>query len=484
MAFLLLALTLLVSGADSGGAALFSDVTAESGIPRLPHGEGAAFQDLDGDGLPEVYLPNVKAPGRLLRNRGGLRFDDVTDVAGTSAEGGIGGLFADLDGDGGADLYVVRGAYPHGTNVFYMHRPGGRFDDVSARANISPRRNGISASACDYDGDGDLDLFVANWGPDSLYRNDGGLPVPSFTDVAGPAGLGGDARSWGSVWADFNDDGRPDLFVARGDVDGTRSRLYLNGGAGTFRDATEASGIGTGFWAMGPVAEDFDGDGDVDLFLANWTGPDQLFLNDGEARFRRVTAAAGLGSGHSVGASAGDVDGDGLADLVSAGFRGPVRTFRNLGGGRFAEATAGWGIDAPARNEGAVLADADGDGDLDLYVTNYDGENRLYRNNTEGGAYFRILPMRNGAPAFGAVVRLYRSGGLGRAEALVARRDLQSGFGFCTQAPPEILVRWPDARDSDVEVVFPDGSRVRRAGIAPGTHVFEAPASGREDPRP
>jgi hypothetical protein len=407
----------------------------------------------------------VKGTNRLFRNRGAFRFEDATGAAGLRETGGIGALFADLDGDGRDELFVVRGAYPYGTNLLYKADASGAWRECSAAAGIAGKRNGISAAMADADGDGRLDIFVANWGRDTLWMNRSEGGKLRFVDATEAAGLGGEGRSWGAAFSDLDGDGRPDLVVARGgDGRSDGLKLFRNRGDGTFEDRTAGSGLGTARWSMSVVSADLDGDGRPDLFAGGYDGPDRLYRNDGGLRFTDATAASGISSGRSVGGAAGDVDGDLRPDLVSAGFAGPVRVWRNLGGMRFAEPPGGAGVGAARRNEGVVLADLDGDGAPDLYVSNYDGRNRLYRNATGDGRALAVRLAPGGRTAVGAVARLFRAG----TGDLLASQELQAGSGYCAQPPPEFLFRLPGEVRCDLRVDFPDGRSSVRKDVSPG----------------
>lgn len=451
----------------------FTDVTGASGIHSLKYAEGVSMSDLDNDGLPELYLPCVKGKGRLYSNLGKLKFSDVTAKSGVTVSGGIGAVIGDLDRDGRKDIYVVRGAYPYGLNVLYAGRDGMTFEDVTEKAGLASRKNGISAVLADYDADSDLDILVANWGRNTLYRNTGAPGRFAFEDVSVKAGLGAEGRSWAAVSSDFNGDGSPDFFTCQGGPGTTdTSRLYVKTGA-TFRDVTAASGLG-GVSSMGAVSADFDSDGDIDLFVTSFEGPDRLFLNDGNGRFADATQGSGIATRKSVGVAAGCIDGDLLPDLVVAGFAGPVIVYRNIGGGKFSEMASG--VASQAKNEGVALGDLDGDGDLDLYAANYDGKNALYRNNLDSPLYIKITSAHGGGLS-GATARLYRPGGAGEPGALLATAECQAGYGFCSQSPEEVIFRLPSKATYDLVVVFPGGAVTTLKGIGPGVQKIVRPKS-------
>lgn len=463
-AAILAACILAVTGAQQPR---FTDVTRDSGIHSLRYAEGVVMADHDGDGLPELYLPCVKGTDRLFHNLGGLKFEDVTKSSGITNTDGIGAVSGDLDGDGTTDIYIVRGAYPYGLNVLYAGKKDGGFADVTDIAGVASRKNGIFSVLGDYDLDGDLDMFVANWGVNTLYKNDSAPGCMSFKDVTDEAGLGGEGRSWSAVFSDFDGDSLPDLFVCQGGP-GTKdtSRLYVNRGV-KFEDVTGKAGL-SGISSMGAVSADFDSDGDQDLFVASFDGQDRLFINDGKGNFTDRTAASGIDSSRSVGAAAGFVDGDFLPDLVVAGFAGPAKLYRNLGGGRFEDVTTGSGLGKKKKNEGAALGDLDGDGDLDLYTANYDGANALYRNNLDSPLFLKVLPTGKGRGLAGAKAMLYRPGKAGARDGLLASEEYQAGSGFCSQPPAGMLFRIPDDGPYDLVVRFPGGRQITMAGVMRG----------------
>jgi hypothetical protein len=318
----------------------------------------------------------------------------------------------DFDGDGFLDVYCVAGgpfppdpARPASGDQLFRNRGDGTFEDATARSGISamPRGYGHGVSVGDYDNDGLPDLFLTRWRGYALYHNKGG---GRFEDVTAQAGLGGQ-RDWptSSAWADLDQDGDLDLYVCHyGQWDPANPRVcrdpsgrfvtvcdprlieslpdhVFRNDSGHFVEVTAQAGIidrhGRG---LGVVAADLDGDNGVDLFVANDSTANFLFLNRGGFRFEEVGESAGVaasaegGYQAGMGVACGDLDGDGRIDLAVTNYYGESTTFfHNLGQGLFADHTAAIGLAAPSRNVlgfGAAFLDANADGRLDLMTAN------------------------------------------------------------------------------------------------------------------
>jgi hypothetical protein len=242
---------------------------------------GISAVDFDNDGLYDLFIPDGVA-SRLFRNRGDGTFEDVTDQAGLSGLDGVSvGVFADYDNDGYKDLFVSR-TFKH-NQLFHNDGPDGsghiHFTDVTAKSGIGEDCCTTVASWGDYDNDGRLDLYVGryldprrkipttfyarNGEGNRLYHNNGD---GTFTDVTAKAGVGDTGLCLGSVWGDYDDDGRPDLYVVN---DFGRKTLYHNNGDGTFTDVTVASGTLDYGAGMSASFGDYDNDGKLDLYVAN-----------------------------------------------------------------------------------------------------------------------------------------------------------------------------------------------------------------------
>ncbi|MDP6779237.1 MAG: VCBS repeat-containing protein, partial [Candidatus Latescibacteria bacterium] len=443
----------------SGGRALpsFVDVTEESGI-RFHHshgdedmsniiessGSGCAALDYDNDGWMDLYLLNCgyhpplnegpagdrdrDARNRLLRNLGDGRFVDVTDEAGCGDPGyGMGCAVGDIDNDGHSDLYVTN----YGRNSLYRNNGDGTFSDITTTAGVGDTLCGIGCTFLDYDNDGFLDLYVGNYleydpeyrlffvadrfpgpmayagQPDVLYRNNGD---GTFSDVTDAAGVRGDGRAMGVVSADFNGDGRIDIFVAN---DAMTNYLFRNNGDGTFTDVALEAGVG--FSASGDASSsmggdlgDIDNDGDLDLLVPDMSF-NNLYLNESGDLYQDVTATIGVAeaSGQYVswGGDFGDFDNDGYLDiLISNGDAHRLDSLEPLlllnvpgdhGTRRFRDVSTRSGpwFRHKSVARGMTVADFDNDGDLDVFMLNLDQPSQLARNDCNNGNRWLVLDL-------------------------------------------------------------------------------------------
>jgi enediyne biosynthesis protein E4 len=323
---------------------------------------------------------------------------------------GSGGLFFDFDNDGWIDVFLVDGGSKADPLVartarhrLFRNRGNGSFDDVTATSGIRHSAYGMGTCAGDYDNDGLTDLYITNDGPNVLYRNVGN---GAFTDVTATARVGSPLWSTSCAFVDVDRDGWLDLFVTsyvmgadenpfcgntrtvtlRGYCHPLNFRpspnvLYRNNGDGTFTDVTARSGIaayrGNG---LGVAVADYNDDGWPDIFVANDGVPDFLFHNEGDGRFTERGLLAGVSVASDgkaragMGTAFGDVDGDGRLDLVVTNHESEMHSlFRNTGDGAFADATVSSGIGRATLRYvgfGVVFADFDNDGDLDLAIVN------------------------------------------------------------------------------------------------------------------
>jgi len=441
-------------GGDLGVS--FLDVARESGLnaKTIYGGEhknkyllettgcGVAFYDYDNDGWLDIFLVNgsrlegfptgSEPTSHLFRNNRDGTFTDVTLKAGVAHSGwGQGVCVGDYDNDGWDDLFVTY----FGKNVLYHNNGDGTFTDVSQKAGVAGKgtRWNTGCAFFDYDRDGHLDLFVANYidldlataplpesgpclyksvmvacgppglqgGKNILYHNNGG---GTFTDVSEASGIlrANGTYGLGVLTADLDNDGWPDIYVAN---DSTSSVLYQNKRNGKFEDVAVEAGCalspdGKPQAGMGIAAGDYDLDGNLDLVKTNFAGDTpSLYHNLGGGNFEDVTFTAGLGA-HTqyLGWGCGffDFDNDGWPDIficnghvypeveqvkTEAGYAQRKLLYRNLHNGRFADVSleAGPGISEPSASRGAAFGDFDNDGDIDVIVNTVNDYPQLLR---------------------------------------------------------------------------------------------------------
>ena len=472
----------------------FTDVTAEVGLAaqagrgqrRPAKGDRVAWGDYDGDGWEDLLISGAY----LWRNKGDGTFEDVTASAGLGRAAN-GGVWADIDNDGDLDFYAfVNSASPEARDMLWRNNGNGTFTEVAETAGrIYDALRTEAAAWGDYDMDGYVDLYVANYEPrgqrargtpDALYRNSGdGL----FTNVTEAAGMKL-RRNWcgrGASWADFDNDGDLDLYVSNYRL--ARNLLWQNQGDGTFVDVAQARGV-AGICnephsyfghTIGSAWGDFDNDGDLDLFCANLAHPgwylrfsdkSMLYRSSGppDWNFTNIRRAAGIGYEelHSN-PTGGDFDADGDVDIfVTCVYqRGPSFLYENLGSNQFRDVA--WYAGVRTSNRwGSACCDYDNDGDLDLAVCSWD-ENvfTLHRNDGHSNSWLKVklVGTHCNRATIGARVTV-------KAGALTQTREVSGGtgtgcqdslvqfFGFGTRSEPvAVEVRWPCKRCQTLEQV-------------------------------
>ena len=432
----------------------FVDVAAELDVAHEGKGWAGAWGDYDGDGDLDLYLSNGGSLGEgenvLYRNDGAAGFVDVTEISGTADAGnGVGVSFADYDRDGHLDLFIARGGFmpPGQEDRLFRNNGDGTFADVSAASGLQGQQSSYGAVSADYDRDGYLDLYVTRLRgePNQLYRNAGD---GTFADVSYTHSIQNFYQYSGSAgtWADFDNDGDLDLYAG---FFGFFDLFYADLGGNTYATSTVGAERGQ---TVGITVGDYDNDGDLDTYVVNRNMRSVLYANDVELGFFLDVGAESGTENFSPGTEAafGDYDGDGDLDLFVTNSSGPNRVYTNLGDGTFADHAAAFGMADLGRGRGVLLGDYDNDGDPDVYVVNEGSPNRLYRN---GGSAYNWLKVKargvqSNVDAIGARIEVYAGGRMqlreinGSSGFSQNSRTVYFGLGEET-AVDSLVIRWP-----------------------------------------
>ena len=338
----------------------FTDTAPDLEMNKVDGGRGSAWGDYDNDGDLDIVAVGTYQPHALYRNNGDGTFTNTAAQAGIAdPRGGWGSLFADYDNDGYLDLYITRGGWSGAAeNTLYHNNGDGTFTDVTNTAGVADPQSSFCAAWADYDNDGYLDLYVADGvigdgAANVLYRNNGN---GTFTNTAEAAGVADTGNSLGTAWGDYDKDGYIDLHVVNF---GQSNVLYRNNGDGTFTDVTPTTGMNL------PVTEafvtfflDVDNDADLDIFISN-SGSFQAFI-----------------AGQITGSAPHDSDRQVL--------------YRNNGDGTFTDVTRESGLYHAFGAMGANFGDINSDGYLDIYLATGAPQmgrlerDALFRNNGDG----------------------------------------------------------------------------------------------------
>ena len=385
-------------------AAQFIDVTDEVGLTSTGNSTGAAWGDFNGDGCVDLIVTG-HTQNFLYQNDCDGGFTDVAAAMGITGPGGSRGVaWGDFDNDDDLDVYI---ASEHNQNVLYRN-DGGIFADVTAIAGVGDERGSYGISWADLDADGDLDLFVANRfenqvtsdKTDRLYNNRGD---GTFVDVGPVSGIGSDSlrNTFMGVWFDYDNNGTLDLYLS---VDFGDDILYRNNGDRTFTDVSAEAGIADPQHGMGIAVGDPNSDGCFEVYITNnemgaaaENDTSVLYRNNCDGTFTNISTFAGIPDREVVewGANFVDIDNDQDEDLsvVAGGMLTngqPNILHANTGGGFFFDVTEVAGVTNNGASFGSVWADYDGDGDLDWFVVNEVGSNRLFQNQTSGNNYLKV----------------------------------------------------------------------------------------------
>lgn len=510
---------------------------------------GVIIFDYDRDGWPDIYFTNApsvdmalkghKSPGALYHNNHDGTFTDVTEKAGIATPCfAMGGAVGDYDNDGWPDLYITC----LGNNVLYHNNGDGTFTDVTAKAGVGVGSWSMGASFGDYDGDGFVDLMVTNYvdfhlndlpvfgnapnckyrgievqcgprglkgAPDNLFHNNGD---GTFTDVSKKAGVSDPDGYYGltTIWADFNNTGRPDIYVAN---DSTPKYLYKNMGNGTFKEiglesGTAVSEDGSEQASMGIAIGDYLHTGRPDISVTNFEDEnDLLYRNDGDWNFTEVSYPAGMALSSlpwvKWGTVFADFDNDGWLDLIAVtghvypqvdalpaggGYRQPKLLYMNQKDATFCDASseAGSALKEKRVSRGLAVGDLFNDGNIDVVINDLDGSPMILRNHGIAGRHwvsFELAGTKSNRLALNARIKI-TAGGMTQTDEVhsggsyLSQNDLRIHFGLGSATKiDKVEIHWPSGAVDTVTDLAADQfySVLEGHGIVPAEQIRPTP---------
>jgi hypothetical protein len=426
----------------------FTDIAKAMGLDAMHLGSGPAFADIDGDSDLDLFVGGVEGDPIYLFRNDGSGFTDVSQVAGldVSADNTVSATFADYDLDNDLDLFLTHwGNAPEpDTENLWQNNGDGTFTSASVQSEIADQiieesddlsgffDYSFAAIFSDIDGDLDPDLLISSdFRTSKVFRNNGDGTFLNITD----RDVVLDRNGMGNSVGDYDNDGDMDWFVSsikqNGDLGDPNigNRLYRNLGDGTFEDVTEDAGVADGGWGWGSCMQDFDNDGDLDIFHVN--GWEQLDPRD-----------AGGPNDYTF---------------------DQVRYFENQGDGTFVQAAAEAGLIDTGQGRGLVCFDSDRDGDLDIVLTNNQEIKSVvfYQNELASDSHYLTVKLSTSSlntAGIGSRIQV-SSGGT------VQVREIRLGNNFVSQSPAEAHFGLGDSQTVDVLVTWPDGSQTALSGV-------------------
>ena len=447
--------TIQITVLDAGVAESYTDNTQQTGLGEGGVGNAAAWADYNRDNVPDVYIANAGTAGKLFAGDSTGHYSEKNILPLASGDAGA-AAWGDYDNDGYPDLYVVNSGLFGGRRNYLFHNDSGYvFTDVSNASGTADNGLGKAATWVDFDTDGDLDLYVVNFGSaNRLFSNNGNGTFYSMADSAGVAHTGDGVSG---AWCDYNGDLYPDLYLVN---EHGNNVLYRNNGDSTFTDVTTTAGVGhtgnggTAAWG------DYDNDNDFDLYLGNKDSLQVLLSNDGDGTFTRLGSSAGLNTiGSARSAIWIDFNQDGHLDLMVAYADSSGRLYQNNGDSTFYNVSPAVGINNSGYWSGVTWTDPLGRGAPDLYAVLRDKPN-VYFQAKRNARYLGVdlKGHRSNRFGYGAKVRIV-------AGSTKQVRWISGGNGSMSLPRALFGVALNTAVDS-LSVIWPSGLRYDTTSVA------------------
>ena len=451
---------------------------------------GVVAVDFNGDGLTDIFTCGLFGQNHLYINKGNFKFIDESEERGLSEqlenkgtvrELNLGACAGDFDNDGNIDLYV---SSLNSKNKLYHNLGDGYFVDYSnisgGIGKQSDRTNAVVSG--DVDNDGDLDVFIVNENTTNrLYINNG---AGIFMEITQQANLISRYGGTGASFSDIDNDGDIDLYVANWSK---KNNLYKNllkeTGTLKFVDYTDSAFVGGDAYTKsnGVVFTDIDNDGDPDLFVTNRKTSNKFYLNNGRGKFIDMTETFfGTDTLKSYGVSSADFDGDGLKDLYLANV-GKDKFYKNIDGGIFIDNTGLYGAGVNGYGTGTAVADFDNNGGPDLYAANYVGGSSTFLRNKFSDSNFvtlKISGFNNNSSAVGTKIYVYPTGNLDDKKYILYYTEIKAGSGYASCDDFVKIIPLYYSSPVIIKIVFPLGEVKLIKNILPGNIIAISDISG------
>lgn len=465
--FHLFFLSSLLFHSGFGQSGRFVDITAEAGFPRFGYGHGLAVGDYDNDGFEDLYVSVYTGKNRLCRNKGDGTFQEVAadlglDIASKSKSA----VWGDIDNDGYLDLYV---ANLNAKDQLFRNLGDGTFNEITLSARISNIENPSAVNMADVNGDGFLDIYIANFGAENiLYLNNQDL---TFRDYTLAAGLSDTGSSMGAIFFDYDKDGDSDLYLVHDNIE--PNFLFQNDGTGHFTEVSISAKANSKGYGMGVDVADINQDGYADIYITNLF-KNVLLLNQGDGTFEDISDRAGIEDfGMGWGTHFTDVDNDGWVDIYVANDSEfspyPNVLYRNLGDTTFEKIETTSPISSMQQSFASVGFDYNLDGSLDLAVANI-GESdycQLFENQRIEGNWvgFKLIGANGNSQAIGAKVEIVDELGA------IHYKELTAGSGWASQSSAILHLGLGDAEHIlDLRITWPSGNSQVIEDLAPNQY--------------
>lgn len=431
----------------------FTRVLTGPVVNDLSQSYGSSFFDYDNDGDIDLYVANFSNTNNLFfENDGNGNFVQVNNSLTSFTGSSLGHSWVDFDLDCDNDLYISNGGVDGLQTNHLLENNSGVFSLTATAPITTDNGDSQTSNWGDYDNDGDLDLFVANLGGQNnfLYRNDGGGNFTSITTgpISNSAGGSNDAN-----WVDYDGDGDLDLFVAN---QPNQNNFLFRNDNGVFVQILIGDIVNDGGSSFGSVWGDYDNDGDLDLYVCNRHQANFLYRNDGNGTFTRILSGDMVTDAHgSYGASWIDYNNDGHLDLFVANNGGQNNDlYLNNGNSTFTTITSGDIVNNGGDSRSCNWADIDNDGDLDCYVTNKGPANNfLYRNEIGSLNSWTNITLVSSVSNTNCIGVIVRAKAIINGQPIWQMREVSSKAGYCAQESPNIEFGFGNATVIDSIIV-------------------------------